>query len=745
MKIKCLLVGMLMLTAVLAQSQTATNKLSIPADSIFTPFDTITKLRTVVIEAKENAFKEIRRIDQVDGVIIYAGKKNEIIDVQKANANIALNQPRQVFAKVPGLMIWENDGSGIQTGISSRGLSPNRSWEFNTRQNGYDISSDPYGYPEAYYTPPLEAVQSVEFVRGGSSLQFGCQFGGLLNYRLKNPNPTKPIAYEGNLTFGSYGMLNTYQSVSGTKGKFSYIGYFNFRRANGWRANSGYNYGTGYAQANYTFKPGMTLRAEFTRMNYIMQQPGGLTDSMFVADPRQSLRSRNWMNIESNIPALTFNWVVNKNFTIDAKAFGLIGERNSVGFTSNVASNTGVVTADNNGNRQVDRDFYKNIGAELRTLFTYKLLGKEQTLAGGVRYFRGNTVRQRGDGSKNSNFDLTYLKPDSLRRNFDFVNTNAAVFVENIFRVGNRITITPGLRFEHIDNTSTGQYFFNQNFAFNNQASRNFLLAGVGASVITSETTLLYANFSQAYRPVLFADLTPAVTSDVIDPNLRDANGHTTDIGYRGNIKEWLNFDVSLFYLTYNNRIGRVTVEVDSTTSYQLVTNVANSQTAGLEYYVEFSPVKLIAPKAKWGNISMFVSGTFQQPYYLDPNANTTKPGKNYGNRIENAPGRIIRGGLTYSYRDIISTTFQVSNVDFVYSDANNTETSKTGNAGIIPAYTVADLSAAAKFAKHYSIRAGVNNLFDAKYFTRRAGGYPGPGLIPADGRTLYLTLGVNF
>jgi hypothetical protein len=26
------------------------------------------------------------------------------------------------------------------------GLSPNRSWELNTRQNGYDISSDVFGY-----------------------------------------------------------------------------------------------------------------------------------------------------------------------------------------------------------------------------------------------------------------------------------------------------------------------------------------------------------------------------------------------------------------------------------------------------------------------------------------------------------------------------------------------------------------------------------------------------------------------
>jgi outer membrane receptor protein involved in Fe transport len=39
-----------------------------------------------------------------------------------------------------------------------------------------------FGYPEAYYNPPMEAVETIELVRGGASLQFGPQFGGMLNY-----------------------------------------------------------------------------------------------------------------------------------------------------------------------------------------------------------------------------------------------------------------------------------------------------------------------------------------------------------------------------------------------------------------------------------------------------------------------------------------------------------------------------------------------------------------------------------
>ena len=85
----------------------------------------------------------------VDGTTITAGRRNELIKPREVDANLVQNNMRQVMARVPGLMVWENDGSGQQINVATRGLSPNRSWEFNVRQNGYDVSADAFGYPEA--------------------------------------------------------------------------------------------------------------------------------------------------------------------------------------------------------------------------------------------------------------------------------------------------------------------------------------------------------------------------------------------------------------------------------------------------------------------------------------------------------------------------------------------------------------------------------------------------------------------
>lgn len=702
------------------------------------PIDTV-KLKGVDIVG-ETEFRGIKRMSDVDGPIIIAGKKNEVIEVGKTDANTAVNNTRQTFAKVPGLMLWESDGTGIQVSISTRGLSPNRSWEFNNRQNGYDISSDPFGYPEAYYTPPFEFLQSVQFVRGAASLQFGPQFGGLVNYVFKQPD-TAAISLETYQTAGNYGLFNSFTSLSGTKGKISYIGMFNHRNADGWRQNSRYNYNTGYGAIYYRPTDNISLKAEYTQMGFLAQQAGGLTDSLFAVDPQAAFRSRNWMHITWKMPALEFNYLINPKLTLNVKAFALVGNRESIGFTGNVGKANGDLNADPIGNRQVDTDKYTNYGTELRLLYKYTIGKQTQALAGGVRYYNGNTDRIRYIGSNGYDADFTNIITDSLQRDYTFNTTNIAAFVENMFKVGSRLSITPGIRFENLQNNAQ----LAQPIIAEQATKRSFVLAGIGIGYLTTASTNLYANFTQAYRPVLFSDITPAATSDVIDPNLKDATGYTADLGWRGNVKNWLNFDASVFYLQYNNRTGRVTINGINST-YQYVTNLSNSRSMGAEFYVEFNPVKLIKPDTRWGSISVFVSGTAQNAEYTKGlvNGGTTSEINLEGKKVEYAPGLVVRSGLNYSYKTF-STTLQISHTGKVYADANNTETSKTGNAGIVPAYTVADWSAGATIKKHFVLKGGINNLFNQKYFTRRSGGYPGPGILPADGTTFYLTVGAKF
>ncbi|WP_276503102.1 TonB-dependent receptor family protein [Terrimonas pollutisoli] len=685
---------------------------------------------------------DYQQMPEVVGTSIYAGKKNTLIVLDNVQGNVVTNNMRQVLAKVPGIQIWESDPSGIQIGIAARGLSPNRSWEFNTRQNGYDIAADPFGYPEAYYNPQLQAVQRIEIVRGQGSLQYGPQFGGMVNYILRNGSEiNKPFEFETQQTIGSNSLFNSYNAIGGKTDKVHYYSFFDHRNGDGWRQNSRYYTNAGFGTVTYRFTPKFSLTAELMHSHIRSQQAGGLTDVQIKADAQQSFRNRNWFDIKWTTPALIANYQFNEKTRLNTKLFATIGDRNSVGYLQSITTKDSInpATLEYN-NRSVQIDKYRNYGLESRFITDYNIGKMDNTFSGGVRLYTGTTYRlANGKGTTGSGYDVSVI--DGWPRDIDFKSTNAALFVENIFRLTDKILIVPGLRYEWLEGKATGRDGYTQSgseiLLQNIKRSRSFLLAGIGAEYHITSGTEFYANFTQAYRPIQFANLQAPPTTDVVDPNLKDSKGYNVDLGYRGKVKDFLQFDVSGFYLQYNDRIG--TVSVSGTPSYRLVTNVGNSTSKGLETYVEFNPVKAFSSASPF-DVIVFSSYGYTNAKYSGNYKNEATKGK----KVENAPADIIRAGISAGYKNFLLTG-QLSYVDETFSDANNT-VAVSGNAqtGLIPSYTVTDLTATYKFAKGLNIKAGINNLFDERYFTRRAGGYPGPGALPADGRTFFVSVGAK-
>ncbi|MGZ5219491.1 MAG: TonB-dependent receptor family protein [Chitinophagaceae bacterium] len=685
---------------------------------------------------------DYQQMPEVVGTSIYAGKKNALIVLDNVQGNVVTNTMRQVLAKIPGIQIWESDPSGIQIGIAARGLSPNRSWEFNTRQNGYDIAADPFGYPEAYYNPQLQAVQRIEIVRGQGSLQYGPQFGGMVNYILRNGSEiNKPFEFETQQTVGSNSLFNSYNAIGGKTGKVHYYSFFDHRNGDGWRQNSRYYTNSGYGTVTYRFSPKFSLTAELMHSHIRSQQAGGLTDAQIKADAQQSFRSRNWFDIKWTTPALIANYAFNEKTRLNTKLFATIGDRNSVGYLQSITAKDSINPATleyNNRSVQVDR--YRNYGFESRFITDYNIGKMDNTFSGGVRLYTGTTYRlANGKGTTGSDYNVDVI--GNWPRDIDFNSRNAAVFAENIFRLTDKILVVPGLRYEWLEGKATGRDGYtlsgDEIVLQNVKRSRSFLLAGIGAEYHITSGTEVYANFTQAYRPIQFANLQAPPSTDVVDPDLKDSKGYNVDLGYRGKVKDFLQFDVSGFYLQYNNRIG--TVSVNGTPSYRLVTNVGNSSSKGLETYMEFNAVRAFSSASPF-DVIIFTSYGYTNAKY----SSNYKDAATKGKKVENAPQNIIRAGISAGYKGFLLTT-QLSYVDETFSDANNTVV-VSGNAqtGLIPSYKVTDLTATYKFSKGLNIKAGINNLLDERYFTRRAGGYPGPGALPADGRTFFLSIGAK-
>lgn len=714
--------------------------------------DSINKKDTTNIELKEvevtvekdNNFG-VSRLNNVEGTTIYAGKKTEAIYVQDLNANLAANNSRQIFSKIAGINIFENDGSGSTIGIGGRGLNPNRISNFNTRQNGYDISADALGYPESYYTPPTEAIERIEILRGAAGLQFGTQFGGMINYKFAEAPRNKKLSANFRQTGGFFGFVNSFNQLSGHQKKISYNTFYQYKHYDGWRQRSQLNSHNAFASLTYRVNEKLSIKGEYTFLSYLAQQPGGLTDKQFETDATQINRSRNWFKVNWNLFSARVDYSISETATSNLIFFALNAGRDALGFLGRIDR-----ADDTAAYRNLLSDVYNNYGAEWRFLKRYLLFNSNSHFLIGARYYKGRTVRKQGDGDKSDRANFNFLNPDNLENSsYVFPSSNYALFMENNFQLTTKWSVTPGLRLENITTSSEGYYrILNKDLAGNvlldmkvtdnRSNSRNFLLAGLGTQLKITNALELYANISQNYRSINFNDMRVVNPNFQVDPNLKDENGYTADGGIRGAIKNILYYDVSAFLLKYNNRIGTV-LRVDSST-YTLIryrTNISDSRNIGVEAFGEVDWAKIVN-KATRHKISTFVNISYINALYI--NSQQTA----YNNKkVEYVPDVIFRTGLTYAYK-AFSFTYQYSFTGQQFSDATNAESSSSAIYGLIPAYTIMDVSANYRW-RFLGISTGVNNLANASYFTRRAEGYPGPGIIPADPINTYVTLQIKF
>jgi Fe(3+) dicitrate transport protein len=705
------------------------------------------ELTAVEITARKDKVFELSRLSDVEETAIYAGKKTEVVLVEQSMANLATNNASQIYSQVAGLNFYQNDDAGLQLNIGGRGLDPNRTANFNTRQNGYDISADVLGYPESYYSPATEGVKQIQVIRGAASLQYGTQFGGLINFVMKEPNPNKPIELVTRNTLGSFGLYTNFTSLSGTKGKWSYYTFFNYKKGDGFRPNSEFESKNVYAHIGYQFNDNTALTGEVTYLNYLAQQAGGLTDAMFNDDPYQSNRARNWFEVDWLLYNLKFSHQFSENTNFTFNFFGLNASRDALGFRTNR-----VDQLDPGEERDLIKGDFNNYGFETRLLSKYQIFNKNATFLIGSKFYNANNSQQQGPGSDSVDADFSIRTDEfpnySDQSQFDFPNLNVAVFGENIFYLNDKFSVTPGFRFEYIKTESDGFYkrintdaagnvIFEETVDDIQDFERNFVLLGLGLSYKPNTSLEAYGNISQNYRSVTFSDINIINPAFAINPNITDEEGFTVDMGLRGDFKNIVSYDIGAFALFYNRRIGFVQKGLDDGRVVSERGNIGNAVMYGVESLFDFNLKKLFKMNNDF-NLNYFVNTSVIKSEYT----NSDQVGIE-GNEVEFVPDLNLKTGLRFGYKNLMAN-MQYTYLGSQFTDATNSiDSNLSGVIGEIPEYDILDLSLSYTY-KIFKLETGVNNLLDNAYFTRRATGYPGPGIIPSAPRNWYVTLEVK-
>lgn len=719
-------------------------------------------LSEAIVVNRQKRIYELRRLKQVEGTSIYAGKKNEVVLVGEIVGNKANNVARQIYSQITGLNIYENSDGGLQLNIGGRGLDPNRTSNFNTRQNGYDISADVLGYPESYYTPLPDALSEIRIIRGAAALQYGTQFGGLIDFRINKPPIHKPFELVTKQSFSSYNIFNTFNSIGGTIGKLSYYSYFNYKKGDGYRYNSNFKSTHFYAFLGYEISDRTKLELEYTYMTYLAKQAGGLTDKMLYENPKQSNRNRNWFNVDWNLYSFKFKHKFSEMTKLSFNVFGLNASRKALGFRGiPELSGLNPITVDDEKNadgyiynRDLLEGIFKNWGAEIRLLTEYDLLQHNSFFLIGAKYYKANNASRQGAGSKGADSDFMFYddnyKDYPYISNFVYPNKNLALFSENVFNLTDKLSLTPGIRFEYIRTQSIGTYehkIYNlaggliaQNKENEDRdLERHFLLLGLGISYKHNYEFEAYANLSQNYRSVTFSDIRTNNPTFIIDENITDEKGFSADVGIRGILGNYLSYDIGLYSILYDNRIGVSLIKDGPNKGDRLRGNIGKAIIGGFESFVDINILPLFSVDTKATKIKLFTNIAITKSEYLHSEQANVE-----GNQVEFIPFINFKSGIKYIYKDF-SASLQYTYMSSQYTDATNAQIPYEGDErfgiiGEMPSYKIFDLSFTYLY-RNWSIETGINNLLDKTYFTRRAEGYPGPGIIPADKRSLYVSL----
>lgn len=712
----------------------------------------VERLDPVIVSADYDTRIDGPFLPDVEGTRINAGKKTSNI-VMTDLPEISNDNYRQVIAKTPGLVLSEETTPLLSIGY--RGFEPHRLQFFQVLEDGIPIHADMFGYPEAYYTPPLDAVERIEFVRGGAALMYGPQPAGAINFVMKKPPTDTSFALQSTNLVGSFDYYSNFSSFGGTEGRFGYYGWYNHRQTDGFReANSDYFLnawgGTFALDATGPFRMYLNL----TAYDEVHGEPGGLTLSdgpntvNYTEDRNGTSRFFDRVRISRYAVALITEWDVNDRTLVTFRAwwdyYRRFSRRQNGGGFGTLPTGPEAQT-----NSLQTQQFY-TFGVEPRIRHDWDLLGETHTLTGGMLLY--NTYSPRLDQRGDSPTAMTgQVRNQSVRTTWYY-----SIFAENKFQIG-KLSITPGVRLESIWQSAAETVNVSKpNGNLTDETVYNFVpLFGLGLEYSFTPKIQAYANVSQAYRPPIFTEAIPTNPNTIVDGNLNESFVWNYEIGFRGNPTSWLSWDTSVWLIDSSDQIGERTADNGNLT---IIENAGRSVTYGWDLATELDfvglanelfnrPVGLPEPTEGKSGGKSFKSQAIQSDW-VDQYGSLSAygaltlmgaefvGGPNDGKTPQYTPEYILRFGLVYNWQDRIKIALMSNFVGSSFADDSNT------SQRFIPAYDVWDLTIECKvYRDTVSVIGGINNLFDRNYYSR----IRSDGIDPAAPRNWYAGLKVEF
>ena len=659
------------------------------------------------------------------------GRKPELINRIPGSADIITEASlkstkpitgNEMFKKVTGINVVDEEGAGLRANIGMRGLDPDRSRNVLMMEDGVPIALAPYGEPEMYYTPAIDRMKSIEVLKGSGSILYGPQtIGGVINYITNDPplDPTFALSMrggDGGYFAGQAGYGTTVDNVGFQLGllhkQADRLGITRFD-INDLTAKIRFriseNSRVGIKLAYYD---------ENSNSTYV-----GLTQNMYDNEEYFTIIAPNdELDIRRYSANLTHDYFFSENAFLRTTVYGYTTTRNWLrqDFSRSPISNgTGVVWGDTsvtrgaiymrNSTANRDRQF-EVAGFEPRVHYTYNIGNIRNELDGGIRFHYERAFEQRIDG-QSADAKSGNLREDEIRTGYA-----QSLFAQNRFFLSRDLTIIPGLRLE---NFIYERDIFRINYSdtsITNNDNIFALVPGFGINYNFEDNYSVFAGVHRGYAPPRIKD---AITNDGQALNLDAELSWNYELGLRANLISSLNIELTGFLMDFSNQV--IPVSVSSGGSGTGLVNGGETMHLGAEVGIRFDMHQLLRTSyiISLSAYSTYVNSTYSSDRFITV-GNQTINVKN--NKLPYAPEFLLSGGLDFSTPFGLGINLSATYVEKQFTDELNTiEASPSGESGLMPSFVTTDLTVNYLISTlNSNVFFSVKNLMDERYIASR-------------------------
>jgi Fe(3+) dicitrate transport protein len=616
-----------------------------------------------------------------------------LIDLEEIQSIQPLST-EDVLRRIPGINIKGEEETSIVANFGLRGLSASESKSL-LLEDGVPVAPGLFIGNDRYFNTRIQRVEQVEVLKGSSSLRYGpSTIGGVVNYITKTPDDGVKISgrvgsfnlREMNIEAGGQnvsgdayaGVVATYADSDGFMDKGYEMSDVMLKAGTAIGDNQRVGLKVSFHEndANISYR-GIFLDAYRAGADY-----NPAPDDWYLQDRKSADLNHEWLISDSTTLKTLFYWSdVSRDYwryNVDTAASNLAGRWV---YTDNLTGN----------NRSFER-----LGAETRLSVAHQLAGMTADTEFGFRVMteESNDTRIRATRQQ----DRTGVND---RHRIDSADSVAA-YVQSRIELTERLAVTPGLRVEDYEQK---QLILTQNNASASTSNTEFL-PGVGATFDVTPAAQIYGGVYRAFSPASNGVALDGLT----DQNLDGERSTNYEIGIRG-AEGPLSYEVAAFAMDFSNQV--VTGNSDPNLSQS---NAGETEHYGMEFALgyDFGAGFSVDSNATWIPTSKFETGDFA------------------GNRLPYAPKLLANIGLNYTL-DRLQASLTAHHRGEQYGDPSNQVDLPTGASGgiwggLLPAYTVVDLTAQYNIAAGFDVFGAVKNIADKQYIAGlRQGIYVGP------------------